>query len=132
MRVFVDTSFYVAAINEHDTAHSRAAAFSQTYSGTLLTTEYVLVELGNWFARSVNRSQLGSLVDRILTDGKTLVIPAERVLLLEGIRLYTERSDKQWSLTDTISFIVMSRYGISDALTADHHFEQAGFRPLLV
>jgi predicted nucleic acid-binding protein len=45
--------------------------------------------------------------------------------------LYHLRPDKQWSLTDCISFLVMSEEGITEALTADHHFEQAGFVALL-
>ena len=45
--------------------------------------------------------------------------------------LYDSRNDKQWSLTDCISFVVMQDYEITDALTGDHHFEQAGFRALL-
>jgi predicted nucleic acid-binding protein len=48
-----------------------------------------------------------------------------------GVSLYASRTDKEWSLTDCISFTVMSQYGIRDALTGDRHFEQAGFRALL-
>ena len=45
--------------------------------------------------------------------------------------LFAKRPDKEWSLTDCISFIVMQEYGLTEALTADHHFEQAGFTILL-
>ena len=52
--------------------------------------------------------------------------------LSEGaIRLFTARSDKDWSLTDCLSFIVMERRNILEALTADNHFEQAGFHAVL-
>jgi predicted nucleic acid-binding protein len=44
---------------------------------------------------------------------------------------YRARADKAWSLTDCISFVVMSEHGLSEALTADVHFEQASFRALL-
>jgi hypothetical protein len=47
------------------------------------------------------------------------------------VALYGERMDKDWPLTDCISFVVMQREGITDALTGDRHFEQAGFVPLL-
>jgi len=47
-----------------------------------------------------------------------------------GLKLYTERPDKDWSLTDCISFVVMEEHGIIEALTGDHHFEQAGFKPV--
>jgi len=45
--------------------------------------------------------------------------------------LLRQRLDKDWSLCDAVSFILMREYGIEDALTSDHHFEQAGFRRLL-
>jgi hypothetical protein len=49
-----------------------------------------------------------------------------------GMELYADRPDKDWSLTDCISFVVMQERGITDALTGDRHFEQAGFRALLL
>jgi predicted nucleic acid-binding protein len=48
-----------------------------------------------------------------------------------GIELYRARADKDWSLTDCISFVVMEERGIADALTGDRHFEQAGFQAML-
>jgi len=48
-----------------------------------------------------------------------------------GLALYISRPDKDWSLTDCISFVVMKERGLTGALTADHHFEQAGFVALL-
>jgi predicted nucleic acid-binding protein len=59
------------------------------------------------------------------------VVHASRALLEEGISLYGARADKEWSLTDCISFVVMRDEGIIQALTGDHHFEQAGFKALL-
>jgi hypothetical protein len=52
-------------------------------------------------------------------------------LFERALSRYEQRADKEWSLTDCLSFIVMEDQGITEALTGDHHFEQAGFRPLL-
>jgi hypothetical protein len=58
-------------------------------------------------------------------------VPASRELFDSGWALYQDRPDKDWSLTDCISFVAMRERGIIEALTGDHHFEQAGFRALL-
>ncbi len=60
------------------------------------------------------------------------IVPSSSDLFWRGIKLFDARPDKEWSLTDCISFEVMAELGLTDALTADHHFEQAGFRALLV
>ena len=52
-------------------------------------------------------------------------------LFERGLALYNARPDKEWSLTDCISFVVMADEGLTDALTGDRHFEQAGFTALL-
>jgi predicted nucleic acid-binding protein len=44
---------------------------------------------------------------------------------------YEERTDKDWSLTDCASFLIMEAEGIEEALTYDQHFAQVGFRALL-
>ena len=59
------------------------------------------------------------------------IVPPSDLLFQRGLDLYAARGDKEWSLTDCISFVVMGDHGIADALTGDHHFEQAGFTPLL-
>ncbi len=61
----------------------------------------------------------------------TMIVPTTDQLWQEGIDLYQRSSDKEWSLTDCISFVVMQREGITEALTGDKHFEQAGFTALL-
>lgn len=59
------------------------------------------------------------------------VIPQSGRLFDEALTLYAGRLDKGWSLTDCASMAIMTRRGITEALTSDHHFEQAGFKVLL-
>ena len=61
----------------------------------------------------------------------TRVIPFNQNLFQAGLSLYETRLDKDWGLTDCISFVVMQREGILEAFTSDKHFEQAGFIRLL-
>lgn len=129
-RAFADTPFYVASVNASDALHEQALAVSDACDGGLLTTEYVLVELGNYFA-SRNRQLFLELMEIIRQAPETEIVPASSQLLEYGLRRYAERPDRAWSLTDCISFMIMEQYQVQDALSSDHHFEQAGFRPLL-
>ena len=70
-------------------------------------------------------------MEHVDADSKTDVIYATKALFDHGMKLYARRPDKDWPLTDCISFVIMEREGIADALTGDHHFTQAGFKILM-
>ncbi len=131
-RVFADTSFYVAILNVNDVFHTKADAFAAHFTRQTITTEYVIVELGNWLSRASSRGAFAAFVEDLHGDAQNTIVPAESALLPEGIRLYARRQDKTWSLTDCISFVVMEQFRLEYALASDHHFEQAGFEALLV
>jgi predicted nucleic acid-binding protein len=130
-RVFIDTSFYIASLHEADRFHEAAWTACESVQGKFITTEFVLVEVGNYFAAR-NRHVFSEFLRVLENDPDTSILPASSILLEQGIVLYRERPDKEWSLTDCTSFIVMEELGITAALTTDHHFEQAGFRALLL
>jgi hypothetical protein len=77
------------------------------------------------------RADAAALIDDIGKDKRFTVVPQSRRLFEQGLDLYRSRADKEWSLTDCIFFVVMTEHGLTDALSSDHHFEQAGFRALL-
>jgi hypothetical protein len=129
--VFADTSFYIAFVNPCDTGHEAAMDFVQHFSGKLVTTEYVLIEVGNWLARSGDRPVFLDLLKDLQADPGTTVLAGDHALFGAGLSLYGRRLDKGWSMTDCISFAVMKQHRLTEALTADHHFEQAGFKVLL-
>ncbi|HUW61296.1 MAG TPA: PIN domain-containing protein [Candidatus Bathyarchaeia archaeon] len=129
MRVFADTGFYVALVNPRDRLHAAALEISNSYRGSVVTTEYVLVELGNYLGGLARQSFIG-LVKSLHEDPNTVIVPSSSALFEKGIRFYTERPDKAWSLTDCISFVGIEEHGVRDALSFDRHFEQAGFHVL--
>ena len=128
--LFADTSFYIAVGNPCDSFSNLACAIIDKWEGPIITTEYVLIELGNYFC-GTNRRLFLRLLAIMHEDPDTTIIPASTELLERGIQLYASRPDKNWSLTDSVSFVVMKQHQIREALTADHHFAQAGFNVLL-
>lgn len=110
----------------------RSPNFAESWTGRIVTAEYILTEVANHLSSSrFGRQKFGELLTSIESDQSTEVVAASRGLWLRGVALYLQRADKEWSLTDCISFVIMKERGLGEALTADHHFEQAGFRKLL-
>ncbi|MBM4048434.1 MAG: type II toxin-antitoxin system VapC family toxin [Planctomycetes bacterium] len=129
--VFADTYYFLGLSNRTDRAHAACARFSQQYRGTIVTTWWVLVELADGLATPPHRSRAAKLIQRVCSHPQFRVLPLSQSQLDRGFGLYTNRPDQEWSLTDCISFVVMTDEGLSEALTGDHHFEQAGFTLLL-
>lgn len=129
--VFADTSYYVALLNPGDEFHLRAREQTEAIDGPLVTTEWVLLELANYLRKTENRHLFVALYEDLKSDGRVMIVPASTERFEEGVARYKDRPDKDWSLTDCSSFLAMERNEMTDALTVDHHFEQAGFTILL-
>jgi predicted nucleic acid-binding protein len=130
--VFADSFFYFALVNPNDPAHAKATAFTQGYTGRTVTTRCVLTELADgWSKPASRRAVFPQMLADLRASVATIIVPTTDQLWQEGVDLYERRPDKEWSLTDCISFVVMQREGITEALTGDKHFQQAGFVALL-
>ncbi len=129
-RVFADAFFYIAVLNRHDAAHGRAMSLIARGGIRTVTTAAVLLEVADAMSAPTRRGVCAEFLEDIAGQG-TIIHPLSEGLWRRGIALYRGRTDKEWSLTDCISFVVMQDEGLSDALTGDRHFEQAGFKALL-
>ena len=129
--VFADTVYYLALTNPRDQYAALATRFTAGFSGAFVTTSWVLTEVANSLVRGPDRTLFVELYPDLADDRRVTIVPPAQDLFEQGIEFYAQRPDKEWSLTDCISFIVMREYGLIDALTADHHYEQAGFKVLL-
>jgi uncharacterized protein len=125
--VFADTSYFVALLNSHDSVHKQAASFARSFRGRFFTTDFVLIELANFLSSSNRRSEFPGLVAQLRSRPGVEIVACSRELFDEATSLYSKHRDKSWSLTDITSFIVMHTKGLTEALTTDHHFRQAGF-----
>jgi uncharacterized protein len=132
--VLVDTAAWIALVNTRDELHSRAEqtmAELRRLKSTLVTTEFVLLEVANALCTSAWRGKAIKLIDGFRSVPDLHIIPADSSLLAEGWQLYCGRPDKEWSLTDCTSMVVMRKERIEQVFTSDRHFEQAGFAKLL-
>jgi uncharacterized protein len=129
--VFCDTFFFLAAINKSDECHEEALVWSNACDGPLLTTIWVITEVADALAGQQHRQAFEIFHQTLQTDKRVRIVTAQQSHWERGLTLYFQRPDKQWSLTDCVSFVVMNDEGLTDALTGDRHFEQAGFTVLL-
>jgi len=132
--VFLDAAYAIALAAPSDQLHARALALAEQLEADrtrLVTTQAVLLEIGNALSKRRYRAAAVDLLSSLEADPAVEVVALTPELYAEAFDLYRDRSDKEWGLIDCLSFVVMTARGISEALTADEHFEQAGFRALL-
>ena len=131
MAVFADTFYFLGLLNRADESHIRCAAFARDYRHAVVTTAYVLVEVADGLAMPRHRVTTARFIQALQSHARVRIVPASEALLARGLELYAARPDKEWSLTDWISFLVMTDEGMREALTGDGHFQQAGFVAML-
>lgn len=132
--VFLDTAYAVALSVPTDGFHERARRLANHIKPTgmrLVTTRAVLVEIGDAFSKQRYRAAAVQMLDALEADPHVEIIAPSTQLYEQASQLYRARPDKEWGMTDCLSFIVMEERGSIAALTADEHFQQAGFRALL-
>ena len=129
--IFIDTSFLIALVFTDDPLHARTQAWQEAAKGPLLTTEFVLLEFADALSEHQDRDLAESTINELRANPDLEILPFDPELYAQGWEFFIHRRDKNWQLTDCISFEAMMSRGATEALTYDHHFEQAGFRALL-
>lgn len=133
--VFLDTSFILALENRDDPLHARAKQLDRELlatEATLLLHWGILLEIGDGYARIGRRVKAIQLLERFEREEGYRLYPISASLMNQGVALYRARRDKDWGLTDCLSFVLMEQEKVREALTADVHFRQAGFTALLL
>jgi hypothetical protein len=132
--VFLDTSYAIALSASADQLHESAVRVAERIESenvSLVTTRAVVVEIGNTLSKSKYRRAAVELLQSLEEDPTVEIVPLTEELYERAARLYAGRADKEWGMTDCISFVLMRERGLTEALTADEHFRQAGFTALL-
>ncbi len=133
--VFADTCYWIAILNPKDEIHEKAKSVSKALDQVItITSEMVLTELLNdkYFRKQIMlRKAAVEFIKQQQENPNVKIIAQTSIQFNEAVSLYAKRADKNWSLTDCASFQIMEKEGISEALTYDKNFEQAGFIALL-
>lgn len=133
-KVFVDTAAWLALINKDDHFHHQAKAVRDgliSSNAEFVTTDQVVLEVANSLSKRRFRSTAIRLIEAIYHSANIRVVSTDSYLWQKSWVLYKRSRDKDWSLTDCISFVVMHEGRIKEAFTTDRHFEQADFTKLL-
>jgi len=130
-RLFIDTLFIIALANRRDQYHRQAIDLADQYDEwPLLTTEAVLLEVGNALARN-HKQEAVAIIERLLAAVEIEIVRMTPDLFARAFAVYKQHQDKSWGLVDCLSFVAMREAKINRALTFDRHFVQAGFECLM-
>ncbi len=133
--VFLDTSYAISLSIVNDRNHTRVVAIAQQLRKDkvrLIVTRGVMLGIGNSLSKARFRTAAVALLSALEFDSLVEIIELTLADYQAGMALFQNRSDKEWGLVDCISLVVMQCRGLLEALTADGHFVQAGFRALLL
>jgi uncharacterized protein len=134
--LFVDTAGWGHLVDPSQEHHVQAAAIYRTarqQQRGIITTNYILTELVALLTSPLRipRPQIVAFINGLKMSSYIEIVHVSPTLDVQAWQLLTQRQDKTWSLVDCSSFVIMQERGIIEALTTDHHFEQAGFIKLL-
>jgi len=126
-KIFVDTSFILALINERDQYHDEAEKLSMKFEeASLVTTVAVLLEIGNALASGFKKEAI-AVISLLRDSSRVEVVELDARIFEKALESYEKFDDKAWGLVDCISFVAMQERGLTDVLTFDHDFTAAGF-----
>lgn len=132
--IFADTGYWIALFNPRDDLHAKALTLSRAIQGRLIvTSQMVLTEFLNCYASLGQsfRQQAVQVVRSLQQAGEVEIVSQTDKQFQVALTFYAQRPDKEWSLVDCASFLIMQERHLTEALAYDEHFQQAGFVPLL-
>lgn len=128
-RIFLDTSFIIAILSTSDVFHTQAVIQAREISSSdeIWITDAILFEVGNAFSK-IDKTLASGFIRNCTETLTTRIVWTDEVQFKKALEKYTQSRDKNWSLTDCLSFLVMAEQELEIAYSSDHHFEQAGFQ----
>jgi predicted nucleic acid-binding protein len=130
--LFVDTSGWAFYLDRRDRSFQAAVSLVRetvTHGRHLITTNYIITELVPLLTGHYHlpRQQVIGAINTIKAHPSVEIVHIDRAFDKEAWALLEKYLDKDWSLVDASSFLVMRHFNMTHVLTGDHHFDQAGF-----
>jgi len=125
--VFADTFYWLSVLNPNDAHHAKALGLDLS-SRRVVTSWAVQIEVMDALCERRKRPLAFRFWEESRMDRDLVIVPVDGGVMHRAAELYSSRSDKDWSMTDCTSFVIMRDRGISTALSGDRHFVQAGFK----
>jgi uncharacterized protein len=132
--VFADTSFFFALAAKRDHTHGAAkAAYARLLKAgrRLITTDYVIDETLTLVKLRTESQVALALLDRIEQSDTVTIERVDAARFQAAKNLFRKHADHDYSFTDCTSFVLMRELKLTEALTIDAHFAEAGFKLLL-
>jgi predicted nucleic acid-binding protein len=132
--IFIDSAYAIALAIPKDQWHHKAIAFAKEVGkdgNRFVMTWAVMTEIGDALSKRSYRAKAINMLLQFEGNSDIEVVTLTELLYSKAFSLYQTRLDKDWGLTDCMSFVFMQERGITEALASDEHFSQAGFVPLL-
>jgi predicted nucleic acid-binding protein len=130
-KALLDTSYLLALELARDQHHKQAIRHWQRIAGSkiqLVVTSFIFAEVVTFLNNRGHHQKAVELGNNLLHAVSVQFIHVDAALLFEGWSYFQRHADKDYSLTDCISFVLMKNSGIKTAFTFDRHFVQAGFQ----
>jgi predicted nucleic acid-binding protein len=132
--LLLDATFIAGYLNPRDQHHSAAQRCMPAVkeADEIVVTEPVLIEVGNLLCSTLQRQRAAQFIEACYATENITVVSVDSELLNRALQFFRQHKDKNWGLTDCVSFVVMHDRELRTAVSADTDFQQAGFRALML
>lgn len=130
MKLFVDTSAWLALNDKNDQYHNRAKSKSleiERQRIELVTSEYIFDESITLIRYRISHASAVLFGNSLLNSHIVEIIDVTDIDRFKAWELFKKYEDKELSFTDCISFVLMKNLRLQKVFAFDDHFKQMGF-----
>ena len=131
---FIDSAGFFASLDATENNHQRARFFMSELEQkrhSAFTTDHVVSETYTLLKARSRGHLVRNFYEGLKNSRSVKIVWTDKHRFEAATAMLLRQTDKNYSFVDCLSFVVMKENKLTDALTTDEHFNQAGFKPLL-